>query len=74
MWNWVGGRFSLWSAVGISISLSVGFDNFNKLLNGANEMDVLILKTQSLRNNMPSSFGLLSEFGIIIFSIVKVNL
>ena len=32
MWNWVGGRFSLWSAVGISISLSVGFENFNELL------------------------------------------
>lgn len=39
MWNWVGGRFSLWSAVGVSISLSVGFINFNKLLEGAGEMD-----------------------------------
>ena len=39
MWNWVGGRFSLWSAVGISISLSVGFENFNRLLEGAGEMD-----------------------------------
>jgi glucose-6-phosphate isomerase len=33
MWDWVGGRFSLWSAVGLSISLAVGFDNFDKLLN-----------------------------------------
>jgi glucose-6-phosphate isomerase len=39
MWDWVGGRFSLWSAVGLSISLAVGFDNFDKLLKGANEMD-----------------------------------
>ncbi len=39
MWDWVGGRFSLWSAVGLSISLAVGFDNFDKLLKGANQMD-----------------------------------
>jgi glucose-6-phosphate isomerase len=52
MWNWVGGRFSLWSAVGISISLSVGFDNFNKLLNGANEMDTHFKNTK-FENNMP---------------------
>lgn len=39
MWNWVGGRFSLWSAVGLSISLAIGFDNFNELLTGAYEMD-----------------------------------
>src|SRR5690606_7330763 len=37
IWDWVGGRFSLWSAVGLSISLSVGFENFNKLLLGANK-------------------------------------
>ena len=34
MWDWVGGRFSLWSAVGLSISLAVGFDNFDDLLKG----------------------------------------
>ncbi len=39
MWNWVGGRFSLWSAVGLSICLAVGFKNFKELLNGAYEMD-----------------------------------
>lgn len=39
MWDWVGGRFSLWSAVGLTIALAVGFDNFDKLLKGANEMD-----------------------------------
>ena len=52
MWNWVGGRFSLWSAVGISISLSVGFDNFNKLLNGASEMDVHFKDTK-FEENIP---------------------
>ncbi|MCP4978211.1 MAG: glucose-6-phosphate isomerase, partial [Maribacter sp.] len=39
MWDWVGGRFSLWSAVGITIALAVGYENFDKLLKGANEMD-----------------------------------
>jgi len=39
MWDWVGGRFSLWSAVGLSISLAVGYNNFNDLLVGAFEMD-----------------------------------
>ena len=39
MWNWVGGRFSLWSAVGLSVSLSVGYSNFESLLEGAHKMD-----------------------------------
>lgn len=39
MWNWVGGRFSLWSTVGLSISLSIGFQNFKSLLKGAEEID-----------------------------------
>lgn len=39
MWDWVGGRFSLWSSVGLSISLAVGFNNFKDLLIGAFEMD-----------------------------------
>ncbi len=38
-WDWVGGRYSLWSAIGLSISLSVGYDNFEKLLDGAHAMD-----------------------------------
>ncbi|CAK9805409.1 Glucose-6-phosphate isomerase [Anthophora plagiata] len=38
-WDWVGGRYSLWSAIGLSISLSIGFDNFEKLLSGAYFMD-----------------------------------
>ncbi|MEH0155108.1 glucose-6-phosphate isomerase [Limibacter armeniacum] len=38
-WDWVGGRYSLWSAIGLSISLSIGFDNFEQLLSGAHAMD-----------------------------------
>merc|ERR1719244_60608 len=38
-WDWVGGRYSLWSAIGMSIALNIGFDNFVKLLSGAHWMD-----------------------------------
>ena len=59
MWDWVGGRFSLWSAVGLSVSLAVGFDNFNKLLKGANEMDEHF-KNESFDKNIPVILALLS--------------
>ncbi len=59
MWDWVGGRFSLWSAVGLSISLAVGFDNFEELLNGANEMDEHF-KTADFDKNIPVILALLS--------------
>lgn len=59
MWDWVGGRFSLWSAVGLSISLAVGFENFEALLNGANEMDEHF-KTADFDQNIPVVLALLS--------------
>ena len=59
MWDWVGGRFSLWSAVGLSVSLAVGFDNFDKLLKGANEMDEHF-KNESFGKNIPVILALLS--------------
>ena len=59
MWDWVGGRFSLWSAVGLSISLAVGYDNFEKLLKGANEMD-RHFKTTPFDKNIPVILALLS--------------
>ena len=59
MWDWVGGRFSLWSAVGLSISLAVGFDNFDKLLKGANQMDDHF-KTADFNENIPVVLALLS--------------
>ena len=39
-WDWVGGRYSLWSAIGLSIACSIGFENFTELLNGAHTMDM----------------------------------
>ena len=59
MWNWVGGRFSLWSAVGLSISLSVGFDNYKSLLDGAEKMDLHFQNTE-FDKNIPVVLALLS--------------
>jgi len=59
MWNWVGGRFSLWSAVGLSIALAVGYDHFNELLLGAFEMDVHF-KEAPFEENIPVITALLS--------------
>ena len=59
MWDWVGGRFSLWSAVGLTISLAVGYDNYDQLLNGANEMDTHF-KTTDFDKNAPVILALLS--------------
>ena len=57
-WDWVGGRYSLWSAIGLSIALAVGFDNFEELLEGAHEMDVHF-KTETLDQNIPVVLALL---------------
>lgn len=57
-WNWVGGRFSLWSAIGLSIALLIGMDGFNELLTGAYEMDNHFRETEFERN-IPVLMGLL---------------
>ncbi|MEH6680749.1 MAG: glucose-6-phosphate isomerase [Sediminicola sp.] len=59
MWDWVGGRFSLWSAVGLSIALAVGYKNFEALLNGAQGMDEHF-RTAPFEKNIPVVLGLLS--------------
>ena len=59
MWDWVGGRFSLWSAVGLSISLGIGFDNFDKILKGAHKMDEHF-KTTAFDKNIPVVLAVIS--------------
>lgn len=59
MWDWVGGRFSLWSAVGLTIALAIGYDQFEELLNGAHKMDAHFKETK-LSENIPVILGLLS--------------
>jgi glucose-6-phosphate isomerase len=57
-WDWVGGRYSLWSAIGLSIVLSVGYENFEQLLRGAHDTDVHF-QTAELDKNVPVLMGLL---------------
>ena len=57
-WDWVGGRYSLWSAIGLSIVLSIGYDNFIELLTGAHQVDEHFLNTE-LEENIPVILGLL---------------
>lgn len=59
MWNWVGGRFSLWSAVGLTISLAVGYQNFSSLLEGAHKMDNHF-KNEEFKSNIPVVLALIS--------------
>ncbi|QSX38071.1 glucose-6-phosphate isomerase [Shewanella sedimentimangrovi] len=59
MWDWVGGRYSLWSAIGLPIALMVGMDNFRALLQGARDMDRHFVEAP-LAQNMPVIMGMLS--------------
>src|SRR5207302_10999944 len=51
-WDWVGGRYSLWSAIGLSIALSIGYENFEQLLRGGHEIDNYFRST-SFNKNIP---------------------
>lgn len=59
MWDWVGGRFSLWSAIGLPIALDLGFDKFIELLEGAHDIDQHFCQTE-LESNAPVILALLS--------------
>ncbi|WP_022941128.1 glucose-6-phosphate isomerase [Psychromonas hadalis] len=57
-WDWVGGRYSIWSAIGLSIALTVGYDNFEALLEGAHEMDKHFAETE-FKDNIPVILALI---------------
>lgn len=57
-WDWVGGRYSLWSAIGLSIACTIGYENFEELLKGAHAMDEHF-KTTEFENNIPVILALL---------------
>jgi glucose-6-phosphate isomerase len=65
-WNWVGGRYSLWSSIGISIALYIGFENFDLLLEGAYKMDEHF-RTTPFMENIPVIMGLLDVWYINFF-------
>ena len=57
-WDWVGGRYSLWSAIGLSIACTIGFDRFEELLEGAHDMDIHF-KDASFEENIPVILALI---------------
>lgn len=65
-WDWVGGRYSLWSAIGLSIAVHIGFENFVKLLEGAHYMDGHFYHAP-LERNVPVLMGLLGVWYINFF-------
>ncbi len=65
-WDWVGGRYSLWSAIGLSISLSLGFDKFEQLLEGAHAMD-RHFRTAAFGENIPVMMALLGIWYVNFF-------
>jgi glucose-6-phosphate isomerase len=65
-WDWVGGRYSLWSAIGLSIALGIGMDKFNELLAGAHEMDEHF-RIAPLSRNLPVLMGLIGLWYINFF-------
>lgn len=65
-WDWVGGRYSLWSAIGLSIALTIGFGNFEELLKGAYEADTYF-KTEKFETNIPVIMGLIGLWYINFF-------
>ncbi len=65
-WDWVGGRYSLWSSIGLSISLSLGFDKFEQLLEGAHSMD-RHFRTAAFGENIPVMMALLGIWYINFF-------
>ncbi|MEA2060436.1 MAG: glucose-6-phosphate isomerase [Thermodesulfobacteriota bacterium] len=66
-WDWVGGRFSLWSAIGLSIACYIGFDNFERLLTGGYDMDCHF-KQAPLKENIPVLMALISIWYINFFN------
>ena len=66
-WDWVGGRYSLWSAIGLSIALYIGMDSFEELLKGGFEMDEHF-KTAPIEQNIPMMMGLLGVWNINFFN------
>lgn len=65
-WDWVGGRYSLWSAIGLSIALTIGYENFEELLKGAYEMDEHF-KSAPFEENIPVKMALIGLWYVNFF-------
>lgn len=69
LWDWVGGRFSMWSAIGLTIAVKIGMDSFYELLAGAHEMDQHFIQTD-FEKNLPVMLGLI---GVWNSSFLDIN-
>ena len=69
-WDFVGGRYSVWSAIGLSLACGIGFDNFRKMLDGANDMDKHFAEAD-YEENIPILMAMI-EYGIAI-SLISVT-
>ena len=65
-WDWVGGRYSLWSAIGLSIALTIGYGNFEQLLKGAHQAD-LHFRNTSFENNIPVIMAMIGIWYVSFF-------
>lgn len=65
-WDWVGGRYSLWSAIGLSIALTIGYDRFEELLSGAHHMD-LHFRNRPFEENLPVKLALIGMWYVNFF-------
>jgi len=63
MWDWVGGRYSLWSSIGVSLAIAIGQENFNRFLAGGHEMDEHF-RTAPWHSNLPALIGLVGVWNI----------
>jgi glucose-6-phosphate isomerase len=70
-WDWVGGRYSLWSSIGLPIALAIGFDRFEQLLDGAHRMDEHF-RTAPIESNLPIALGLLGVWYADFFAAESV--
>lgn len=69
-WDWVGGRYSSWSAVGgVPLSLVFGYETFSEFLRGGNSIDNHLINTKSVKNNLPVLLGLLGFYNTFISNI-----
>ena len=66
LWDWVGGRYSLWSAIGLPIALTIGYENYRELLQGAFEMDEHF-QTAPIEQNLPMILALLGVWYVNFF-------
>ncbi len=67
-WDWVGGRYSLWSAIGLSIALTIGYENFEELLKGAHEMDKHF-REKTFEENIPIKMALIGLWYVNFFGV-----